>query len=427
MSIEATEKRLLDYIEAHRQALFDGLADLIHYDTTNYISRGDEAECAAHIRELYQGLGLETDLYYPDDWLKDSPEFLSGRGTDARPNVGGLYRGTEGTRSVMLAAHIDTMPVGDRSLWTVDPFSGEVRDGRLYGRGCGDDKAGIACGIFLLEALRALGIRLKQNVVLSAYCDEEYGGGNGSLASCYRYPCDMYINLDGGNFHREVWTCAIGGQVIHVNLKTREPQDSVALVADGINVVRREVEAFGQRRRAELQAHRFYRDSDMQRSALKLTGIHCGNEASNLECGRFEFVFYTVSPREDIQRELRDMEEKLRAELDAMGIDFNGFEPASRYFDYICADENDPSIRLLLDCSSEVAGKPIVPAGACLSDYFLYYLHGSPCSVTCGVLRDFKLPGGAHQTDEFISCEEFVNLTKSLALFLLRWCGVEES
>jgi len=43
------------------------------------------------------------------------------------------------------------------------------------------------------------------------------------------------------------------------------------------------------------------------------------------------------------------------------------------------------------------------------------------------VLRDFKLPGGAHQTDEFISCEEFVNLTKSLALFLLRWCGVEES
>ena len=425
MDVSALEKRVLDYIDDHQQELFDQLADLVHYNTENFTTHGNEAECASHIRDIYRDLGLDTDLYYPDDWLEGDPEYLAGRGTDARPNVGGVCRGTVGDKSVMLAAHIDTMPIGDESQWTVGPLSGEICDGKLYGRGSGDDKAGIACGIFLIKALRALGVRLRQNVVLSAYCDEEYGGGNGSLASCRHYPCDMYINLDGGNIDREIWTCALGGQILIVQLRTREPQDSVALVADGINVVRREVEAFGRRRAEELQAHRFYRDTDMQRSALRQLELKCGSGGSNLEQGRFEFVFYTVSPRECIQRELDDMDRRLRAELDKMGIDFSGFRPGSRYFDYICADENDPSIRLLMDCVSESVGKRIRAAGACLSDFFLYYMHGSPCSVTCGVFRDFKLPGGAHQTDEYISCADLLNLTRALAIFLLRWCGCE--
>ena len=114
---------------------------------------------------------------------------------------------------------------------------------------------------------------------------------------------------------------------------------------------------------------------------------------------------------------------RIRRRLDPMGLDFGGFEPGSRYFDYIAADEDDPSIRLLRDCAEEANGRPVRFAGACLSDYFLYYKYGSPRSVTCGIFREFGLPGGAHRPDEYISCEQFVNLTKALALFILRWCG----
>ena len=425
MDGRAAEARLLEYIDGHRQALYDELAALIRFNTENFVTHGNEAGCANYIRDEYADLGLETDLYFPDDWLQGHPDYLPGRGTDARPNVGGVLRGSRGERRVMLAGHIDTMPVGDPTLWTVDPLDGTVIDGKLYGRGCGDDKAGIACGTFLVRALKALGIRLQQDVVLSAYCDEEYGGGNGSLASCLHYPCDMYVNLDGGNFDREIWTCGIGGQVIHVNLRACQPQDSVALVADGVNAVRREVEAFGRRRAAELQAHPYFRDSDMQRSALRQVGIRCGSEASNLELAKYEFVFYTVSPREVIQRELDEMADRLRAELDRMDIEFGGFEPASRYFDYIRADEDDPDIRLMLDCAADACGHPVRPAGGCLSDHFIYYLHGSKRSVNMGVFRDFKLPGGAHQTDEYIECEDLVKLVKTLGLFLIRWGGVE--
>ena len=66
------------------------------------------------------------------------------------------------------------MPAG--AGWTVDPFGGEVRDGRLYGRGTSDQKAGIAASIFAVEAIRRAGLRLRGTVEQSGSVDEESGG-----------------------------------------------------------------------------------------------------------------------------------------------------------------------------------------------------------------------------------------------------------
>lgn len=420
------EKAIFSYIDEHQDELFSLLSDLIQINSENYVHTGNESACAEKVRELYRDLGLDTELYYPDDLIRDNSDYLEGRGTDHRPNVGGLYRGSDGKRSVMLAAHLDTMPVGNPEDWTVPPLGGLVRDGRIYGRGAGDNKFGIALGVYLIRALQNQKIRLKEDVVLSAYCDEEYGGGNGSIASCVKYPCDMYINLDGGNSDREIWTSAVGGQVLRAELTAREMQDSASLIVDGLNIVRQAVEEFGKCRREELQNHRFYRDTDMQRSAMRILSYQCGDAGTGLSKGSLEFVFYTVSEKAQIMREIHAMELSLQQKLSAIGIDFMRFLPGSRYFEAISADETDPAIRLLLDCASEVEGKTIRAAGACLTDYFLYYLHGSPCSVTCGVFRDFKLYGGAHQPDEFINCEQLISFTKTLALFLLRWSGANE-
>ncbi len=419
------EERLMAYIDQHQQRMFEMLQQLVRIESVNYSSTGGEAACAPLIEGWYRDLGLETEVYFPDDVMKDHPAYLAGRGTDARPNVGGLYRGTEGKRSVMLAAHTDTMPFGDADDWRHGPLSGAIEDGKLYGRGSGDNKFGIATGAFLLQAIKDLGLRLKQNVALSAYCDEEYGGGNGTIASCVKYPCDMYINLDGGNSDREVWTCAVGGQVLTSKLTVRESQDSAGLVIDGLNLLRAEVEEFGKRRRAELGAHPLYKGSDMERSAMRILLLRGGDGGTNMNRGELTFVFYTVSEKQQIMDELQQMKDRLTPQLDALGIDWDGFVPQCRYFDYIKADENDPAIRLLIDCASHAEGRPIKFAGSCLSDYFLFFKYGSPVSVSYGILRDFKLEGGAHQPDEFICLRDFVNHAKALGLFLLRWCGLE--
>ena len=66
------------------------------------------------------------------------------------------------------------MPAGDG--WTVDPFGGLVRDGKIYGRGVCDMKAGIAAAVFAAEAIERAGVRLPGTIEISGTVDEESGG-----------------------------------------------------------------------------------------------------------------------------------------------------------------------------------------------------------------------------------------------------------
>ena len=60
--------------------------------------------------------------------------------------------------------------------WTRDPFGGDVADGRVYGRGACDMKAGIAAAVFAAEGIRRAGVTLNGSVEISGTVDEESGG-----------------------------------------------------------------------------------------------------------------------------------------------------------------------------------------------------------------------------------------------------------
>jgi succinyl-diaminopimelate desuccinylase len=75
---------------------------------------------------------------------------------------------------VHLNGHFDVVPVGQG--WTVDPFAGLVRDGRVYGRGACDMKAGIAAAAYAAEAIRRAGVAVPGTIEVSGTVDEESGG-----------------------------------------------------------------------------------------------------------------------------------------------------------------------------------------------------------------------------------------------------------
>jgi len=74
-------------------------------------------------------------------------------------------------------SHIDVVPAGHG--WSLDPFAGELRDGRLYGRGSSDMKGGLAASIIALEAILDEGVRFPGALELSGTVDEESGGFGG--------------------------------------------------------------------------------------------------------------------------------------------------------------------------------------------------------------------------------------------------------
>ncbi|WP_176730672.1 dipeptidase [Micromonospora mirobrigensis] len=117
-----------------------------------------------------------------------------------QPAVIGRRPAPAGAPTVLLYAHHDVQPVGDLSLWESDPFEPVERDGRLYGRGAADDKAGIMAHV---AALRAFGDRLPVGVVLFIEGEEEYGSDSlETLLTEFRdeIASDVIVIADSGNW-----------------------------------------------------------------------------------------------------------------------------------------------------------------------------------------------------------------------------------
>ena len=114
--------------------------------------------CAAEVAALLRRAGLtQVDLLTVEG---SQPAVLASR------------PGPPGAPTVLLYAHHDVQPTGDRADWDSDPFEPAERDGRLYGRGAADDKAGIAVH---LAALRAHGDQLPVGVIVLIEGEEEIG------------------------------------------------------------------------------------------------------------------------------------------------------------------------------------------------------------------------------------------------------------
>jgi acetylornithine deacetylase/succinyl-diaminopimelate desuccinylase-like protein len=117
-----------------------------------------------------------------------------------QPAVIGRRPAPPGAPTVMLYAHHDVQPIGDRAAWLTEPFEPFERDGRLFGRGAADDKAGIMAHI---AALRAFGDDLPVGVVLFIEGEEEYGSESlKELLRTHRdtIPADVIVIADSMNW-----------------------------------------------------------------------------------------------------------------------------------------------------------------------------------------------------------------------------------
>ncbi|WP_417562798.1 dipeptidase [Microbacterium sp.] len=157
-----------------------------------HVQRSAEA-----VQALMEGTGLFDRVEIRDAAIP---------GTDERgmPAVLATRAARNGRPTILLYAHHDVQPVGDESLWESAPFEPTVRDGRLYGRGAADDKAGVMVHVGALRALRAaLGDDLDLGVAVFIEGEEEAGSRSfaqflADNADALR--ADVIVVADSGNW-----------------------------------------------------------------------------------------------------------------------------------------------------------------------------------------------------------------------------------
>lgn len=163
-------------------------SDLIRIDTTNYGDQSGPGErvAAEHVAELLSDVGIETQIYESET---------------GRASVVGRWGGDVG-EPVLLHGHLDVVPA-NAADWSVAPFSGEVHDGMVWGRGAVDMKDFDAMLLSSVRARARAGVVPERPLVLCFTADEEAGGakGAGFLAREHRdliEDCTVAIGEVGG-------------------------------------------------------------------------------------------------------------------------------------------------------------------------------------------------------------------------------------
>jgi acetylornithine deacetylase/succinyl-diaminopimelate desuccinylase family protein len=95
---------------------------------------------------------------------------------DLQPSLLATLPGSSLSPILMYHAHIDTVPAGELARWSIDPFAGEIKDGRIYGRGAGDDKGSVTAQVMALVTLARAGVSLNGCLQVAVVADEESGG-----------------------------------------------------------------------------------------------------------------------------------------------------------------------------------------------------------------------------------------------------------
>ncbi|MEJ6591691.1 MAG: M20/M25/M40 family metallo-hydrolase [SAR86 cluster bacterium] len=137
------------------------LVDLIRLDTSQ--PKGNEYLAANYLKQRLDVAGIASTIY---------------EAAPGRASIVARIKGNGSQRPLLLLGHTDVVTV-EPANWTFDPFSGTVKDGKIFGRGAADDKGIVAVAFEVLLALHRLQIPLDRDVIFLGVADEEGGGGLG--------------------------------------------------------------------------------------------------------------------------------------------------------------------------------------------------------------------------------------------------------
>ncbi len=418
---EKTQAAVLAAVDDMAGELVDVLRRMVRIPTVN-----PPGECyedfVAYMGGVLDDLGYTTEVVrVPEAELDTLAAHGGGR---PRPNLLGRLDGPGGPGPRLhLNGHYDVVRVG--SNWTHDPFGADLVDGRVYGRGTGDMKAGLAAQIIAVEALRRAGVDWRGTVTHSAVPDEETVGvrnaGAGYLVEqgyISRDNTDAVIITEpfgpagvGVGHKGAIWgEITFHGRQAHGS-SPRLGVNAVEAMAHALARVEREL----QPRLAERVTELGVTPKESTSATLSFDTIR-GGEATNIVPDRCSVTFnrrlLPAEPLAESRSELLEIFEGVCAERDGLSMDYReSYSTAATL-----VGEDEPVAAAAMSAVRHLDRTPqlLISAG---SDDQRFVVHNA--GITNSIIYGPGQTRLAHVSDEYIEVDDLVAGTKGLALIML--------
>lgn len=412
-------------IEAKRDDLVALTRDLIRFPTVNPPGEA-YTPCAEFLGKRLKARGFDVGYHRGEGEAGDSDRY-------PRTNVVARKEGVAPGPCIHFNGHIDVVSVGHG--WTVDPFEGLVRDGRVYGRGACDMKGGIAAAVIAVEALLEEHNGLPGALEISGTVDEESGGygGVGYLAKqgfFSRPRVDHVIIPEPLNVdrvcigHRGVWWA-------EVETKGHIAHGSMPFLGD---CAVRHMGAFLQKLESELYPALAQKHTDMpvvpegaRQSTLNINSIHGGltEDYEGLPAPLVpDSCRLVLDRRYLIEEDPEEVKREIVALLEGLKHERKGFDYALREvlaFQPTMTDPDAPVVRAVSAAIQEVLGKPaeqVVSPGTYDQKHIVRVGQLEDCIAYGPGILDL-----AHQPDEYVGIDDMVASAKVMAAATLALLG----
>ncbi|MCC5987065.1 MAG: ArgE/DapE family deacylase [Pararhodobacter sp.] len=429
MTDKLPTKKLLAAVDAGRDAQTRFLADFVAIPSLRFA----EGPAQDFMADALRARGYEVD-----DWMLDLADLeplpgfgpIEGDFSRARSVVGTHRpRGPVKGRSLILQGHLDVVPEGPHEMWATPPFEPVIRDGWMHGRGAGDMKAGTVAALFALDAIRKAGYEPAARVHFQSVIEEE-STGLGALSTLQRgYRADLCMIPEPSDMG--IYRAQIG--VLWFKLRVRGRPTHVATAGEGANAIMAAYHL--------IQAlHGLEEDWNARAATDPVYGdVH---HPLNLNAGKIAGGDWASSVPAwcDVDCRIGLLPgwslDKCKAEIAARvakaarahpflsnnppELVWNGFQAEG----YVLGDDAQPGLDTLHAALRDVQGSdaPLPEQkSTALTDTRFYGLYYGIPSFCFGPRAE-----NIHGFDERVDLESVSMVSKAMALFIARWCGLNK-
>jgi acetylornithine deacetylase/succinyl-diaminopimelate desuccinylase family protein len=336
---------------------------------------------------------------------------------DIMPNLLASVGPTNG-KTLLVNAHVDVVPVGERDAWKHEPFGAEVEDGKIFGRGAGDDKASVTAQVMAALALQRSGIPLSGRLVVNEVSDEEVGGQHGAMLVAENLSFRPDYVIVGEQTMNHVCVGEKGGAGVDITVTGKTAHG--ALPWEGANAIEAMAEIIVALRRelwpklAE-RTHWAFKPSSGSVNMIS-GGVKANVVADKATC----YVDRRVVPGEDPEECRAEIEEIARRAIasvpgTSVQVDFGrGFKGKTASI----ASIDEPLVQAMLGANKRLELSTDPTGFSMGTDGRFFEQQGIPT-----IIYGPGDPSLAHKPDEWVGIDEIMEATRAYAITMVRLIG----